>query len=265
MRRNSVIFILLITFFNFSLSFSSYEQQEINNLSNSKILLNNIIERELWEDKQVDHFTHKNEFSLGEYGNTVLFVNSLDLYFVDKQTQKIFTIPSDIHDRMAILGHSISFFKEKYQADDKHRNILIPHVSFLIRKNDASLLFIKGGYLNFGQEENENMTVLLSGCTELEEKVKKSVDKVRKKELLPQIDYINAQELPFNSRCSRHTEPLFWEMLSRKPETILRIANQVLNPKEDKIEHVFYDFYSFHDVCLNCQYVFKKKQYQNET
>ena len=33
----------------------------------------------------------------------------------------------------------------------------------------------------------------------------------------------------------------------------------------DKIEHVFYDFYSFHDVCLNCQYVFKKKQFQNET
>ena len=93
------------------------------------------------------------------------------------------------------------------------------------------------------------MTVFLSGSVELEENTKKSIDEIRKEKLFPQIDYINAQELPFNSPCSRHTEPLFWEMLSRKPETILHIANQVLNPKEDKIEHVFYDFYSFHDVC----------------
>ena len=109
------------------------------------------------------------------------------------------------------------------------------------------------------------MTVFLSGSVELEENTKKSIDEIRKEKLFPQIDYINAQELPFNSPCSRHTEPLFWEMLSRKPETILHIANQVLNPKEDKIEHVFYDFYSFHDVCLNCQYMFKEKQFQNET
>ena len=103
MRRNSVIFILLITFFNFSLSFSSYEQQEINNLSDSKILLNNIRKRESWEDKQVDHFTHKNEFSLGKHGNTVLFVNNLDQYIVDKQTYELFSIPSDIHEKMMHL------------------------------------------------------------------------------------------------------------------------------------------------------------------
>jgi hypothetical protein len=239
-------------------------------------------------DKQINKLTKRSPFVEGEECARLRWVESLETFSGGKKPNKSASIPADIHGELTYVGNHLRAFAEKYPADSRfrfQRNILIPHVSFVVKRNiddHCKKLFITGSYINFDEKNYPDWAMaFISGGDSMPWTALKQYNSYKSQHNamkgktydLPfirvlsgkEVERIIGKKLPSAEHsnqieCLYHTEEMFYEMLLANPNVIVAQAEKVLLPI-DEIVHVVFDFYSWWDVCRPCQKRFRTEYF----
>jgi hypothetical protein len=233
---------------------------------------------------QIKRLTQQSEFVEGTECARIRWVETLDIFSGSKKPEKYIEMPSDIHDKLAYVGNHILAFSELASVNSPYpfnRNILIPHISFLVnrKQNDISKkMFISGGFLYFDTDFNPHMiSAFISGkdsthaAPSYNKYAKAHNNNKQNPHRLPDVCLYSGKEVERkiyrklnedpNSQCFYHTEEFFYEMLLAKTKVIRDVAEKVLQAN-DEIVHVVFDCYSYWDVCEDCQKRFRTEYFR---
>ena len=239
-------------------------------------------------DRQIRDLTIQSEFVQGEVCAKQRWVNTLDIFCTNENLKKRLIIPAEeIHKRLAYIGNHLRAFSASYPeysndlggGNKFKRNILVPHVSFVVSRGTKPFRdrqFVEGGYLNFDKDIYPNAAMaFISGINSMPWEAIKKYNQFRRErdDLLYDLPFIRVMagkevgsqtKKTYKSKggeCCAHTEELFYDMFLAHPNSIARIAQNVLK-SGDKIKHVVFDFYSWWDVCKACQSRFREEYFK---
>lgn len=190
-------------------------------------------------------------------------------------------IPADFHQDMALIGNFFqicgkSTYIKKYSDDFFKHNILIPHLSVVIRDDNEQQKFIRCGFLNLDHTHKNKVAVFVSGNMEYEKAVQE-YNKFKEpigeyyNQRLPYLNIIGKKEIEeitgkvAETRDDYHTEPRFWKIIFQQPEIIINKVMESLSlydKNKIRLEDIILDFYSWFDVCISCQHQFKKENFK---
>ena len=242
-------------------------------------------------DRQFRDLTRQSAFIEGDICAKLRWVENLAIFCEGEVPLSYIEIGAEIHNRLAYVGNTVRAFAETYPEDSRfsfQRNILIPYVSFVVKRSNGDSRckeFIKGGYLTFS-DDNAFPVAFMSGLNSKPWRALRPYNAYRRnhnalpknRDLeLPSITIMSGKEVQdFTGKdyaplaqvgveqaphCNAHTEEWFYEMLSTKPEAIVKQAKDVLFPG-DKLIHVIFDLYSWFDVCRDCQTRFRVEYFK---
>lgn len=239
---------------------------------------------------QIRLTNHQSAFVEGDEAARLVWSQNLDLFSGSKKPEKQIDLPATIHDKLAYIGNHLRACAEgRSQFDNFKRNVLIPHVSFVIKRDTSDQcerLFIPGGYVSFDPNYEGDPTAFISGGDSMPWEGLNTYNIFRKRHNshqdrpheLPVVRVYSGREvekalgkkLPSaqqqagcNQGCLYHTEEMLYEMLLANPQAITTIAQDVLWPI-DEVIHVVFDMYSWWDVCPPCQTRFRKEYFRGE-
>ncbi|MBM3468459.1 MAG: hypothetical protein FJX71_03400 [Alphaproteobacteria bacterium] len=237
-------------------------------------------------DAQFRTITRRSPFVEGEESARLVWTKKLDIFSGSKNPQRFAEIPADIHNELAFVGNTVRAFAQQnsFAPLSFKRNILIPHVSFVVNRDNGRTiqrLFIRGDYLNFDEERHSDCAMaFISGGDSMPWMAFKPYNAYRKtynsdpeREYdLPFVRVFSGREveklldkkLPSaeqqNPECLYHTEEMFYEMLLANPGAVVTQAEKVLKAG-DEVVHIVFDFYSWWDVCRPCQMRFRTEYF----
>ncbi len=251
---------------------------------------NNLKKYKRSQDDQIKKLTVESLYVKGDDSARVRWVNDLDIYYGSKKPNKVVEVPATIHEKLNFVGNHL---KACYQVSDTHpnaskRNILLPFVNFVVKRDNDPREFLEGGYLRF--EENGNALAFISGpqaySTETMYHQYAATYNLIAEELsltgLPTIKMIAGNTAAnlvhknfnqINDQCTQrgkeiaykfHTEEWFHEVLGAHPQLAVEPLERLLSPG-DKVYAIIFDMYSLWDVCSHCQQKFKKELFQRKT
>lgn len=239
------------------------------------------------QDDQHHKLSVQSPYVKGDFCAQIRWVKDLNAYYGSKTPEKKVEIPATIHPTLGFIGNHLKACYElsHNRSAPTNKNILIPFVSFIGKRENSSREFFKGNYLKM--QDDESLLAFISGpeSSSIEEKYQQyltywnSIAKVNFLSPVKMIAGNAASELTgkdfdqLNDTCRQngekvpyqfHSEEWLHEMLGAHPQLAIDPITEELSPG-DKIYAIVFDMYSFWDVCNHCQQNFKKALFQRET
>lgn len=224
----------------------------------------------------------------GDFCAQIRWVSTLGTYYGSIYPERKVEVPGAIHHDLAFVGNHLKacyvLSDTRPDAADK-KNILVPHLSFIGKKEGAEREFFKGDYLHLGNAQDALAFISGPTVSSMEDKYKQYAKywnpratvnflppvKMIAGDIVSQLtgknfDHINAASRQAGKPESYqfHSEEWFHEMVGAHPQMVINPIIKQLSPG-DKVYALVFDLYSWWDVCNHCQQNFKKAQFQRET
>lgn len=238
-------------------------------------------------DDQLYNLSVLSPYVKGEFCAQIRWVNDLNTYYGNKTPEKKVQVPATIHRNLAFVGNHLKACYELSHSrpTPTNKNILVPFMSFIGKRENNDREFFRGDYLRLGEDREALAFISGPDSSTLEEKYQKYAqhwNDIAKVNFLPSIQMVGgdtASQLTgknfdqINIECDEkgkaaayhfHSEEWFHEILRVHPQLVINPIMETLSPG-DKLCAIVFDMYSFWDVCNHCQQNFKKALFQRET